>query len=157
MIREIEVMNHFLYAVDGKTDRTFAYPCAETTAGGKDYVDTLRKYGLVKYARIGGDMNDIITDFKHLDRLKIPSYGLQENATASQLIEYVKRVQKSGGMGIIMFHGIGGDYITTSATAHQQLLNFIRANNKTIWVTTFQKAMDYAIQFKNPKTAVATN
>ncbi|WP_461450209.1 hypothetical protein [Mucilaginibacter sp.] len=30
IIREIEVMDYFLYAVDGKTHRTFAYPCAET-------------------------------------------------------------------------------------------------------------------------------
>jgi peptidoglycan/xylan/chitin deacetylase (PgdA/CDA1 family) len=42
MVWEIEVMNKFLYALDGNTDRTYAYPCAETTAGGKDYVDTLR-------------------------------------------------------------------------------------------------------------------
>jgi peptidoglycan/xylan/chitin deacetylase (PgdA/CDA1 family) len=44
IVNEIEVINHFLYAVDGNAARTFAYPCAETTAGKDiDYVDTLRK------------------------------------------------------------------------------------------------------------------
>src|SRR5579863_3557208 len=123
IIREIDMMNHLLYAVDGKTSRTYAYPCAETTVGGKDYVDTLRKYGLVKYARIGGgDVEALITDFKHLDPLRVPSYGLEQNTSADKLIAFVKKVEDHGGMGIFMFHGIGGDYITTSAEAHRELL-----------------------------------
>jgi peptidoglycan-N-acetylglucosamine deacetylase len=147
IIREIDMMNHLLYAVDGKTSRTFAYPCTETKVAGKDYVDTLRKYGLVKYARIGGgDKEAVITDFKHLDPLKVPSYGLEQGTSADKLIAFVKRVEDSGGMGIFMFHGIGGDYITTSAEAHRQLLNYLKENKKRIWVTTFQEAMDYAMK-----------
>jgi peptidoglycan/xylan/chitin deacetylase (PgdA/CDA1 family) len=151
MILEIQAMNHFLFAVDGKVSRTYAYPCAETTVGTKDYVDTLRKYSLVKYARAGGDTDAVITDFKKLDPLKVPSYGLEDGTSAIQLIAFVKRVQQSGGLGIIMFHGIGGDYITTSASAHQALLNYLKKNKKIIWVTTFQKAMDYAIAANKKK------
>jgi hypothetical protein len=55
MTREIDYINDFLFAVDGKMRRPFAYPCDETLAGGKDYVDTLRKYGLSSNARAGGD------------------------------------------------------------------------------------------------------
>jgi peptidoglycan/xylan/chitin deacetylase (PgdA/CDA1 family) len=148
MIREIEVMAHFLYAVDGKIARSFAYPCAETLAGGKDYVDTLRKYDMASYARIGGDTNAVIIDFKHLDPLRVPSYGLEEGTTGQQLIAFVKLAEQKGGMGVIMFHGIGGDYITISAQAHQKLLDYIRKNRKDLWVTTFAKAMDYVTQIK---------
>ena len=144
MIREIDYMNDFLFAVDGKMRRPFAYPCAETVAGGKDFVDTLRKYGLSSYARVGGDTSSIITDFKHLDPLRVPSYGLDGSETGDQLIAFVKQVQQRGGMGVIMFHGIGGDYITISAEAHQQLLDYLKKNQLDIWVTTFQQAMDYA-------------
>ncbi|WP_183577815.1 polysaccharide deacetylase family protein [Mucilaginibacter sp. X5P1] len=146
MIREIDYMNDFLFAVDGKMRRPFAYPCAETLAGGKDYVDTLRKYGLSSYARVGGDTSAVITDFKHLDLLRIPSYGLDGGETGQQLIAFVKKVQQRGGMGVIMFHGIGGDYITISKEAHQELLNYLGKNKQAIWVTTFQTAMDYAMQ-----------
>jgi peptidoglycan/xylan/chitin deacetylase (PgdA/CDA1 family) len=149
IIREIEVSNNLLFAVDGEKVRTYAYPCAETTVGKKDYVDTLRKYGLVKYARVGGDVDAIITDFKSLDPLKVPSYGLDENTPAEKLIAFVENVQKSGGMGIIMFHGIGGDYITTSASAHRELLAYLKQNKKEIWVTTFKEAMDYAEKMKS--------
>lgn len=144
MIREIDDMNHFLYAVDGKTKRTYAYPCTETTVGGKSYVDTLRRYQLVKYARIGGDSTAYITSFKNLDPLLIPSYGLEDGVTGKQLIAYVKKVQQSGGMGIFMIHGVGGDYITISARAHQELVNYLKENIKDIWIPTFQEGMDYA-------------
>jgi peptidoglycan/xylan/chitin deacetylase (PgdA/CDA1 family) len=144
IIKEIDVMNHFLFAVDGKTTRTFAYPCTETTVGGKDYVDTLRKYDLVKYARIGGDTDAIVTNFKQLDLLRIPSYGLEDGTSGEKLIAYVKQVVKRDGMGVIMLHGIGGDYITTSTKAHQELITYLKNHRKEIWVTTFQQAMDYA-------------
>ncbi len=151
MLSEIDVMNHFLFAIDGKTTRTYAYPCTETLAGGKDYVDTLRKYGLVKYARIGGDVDAVITDFKHLDLMQVPAYGLEDNTSGTQLIAFVKLVQQGGGMGIFMFHGIGGDYITTSVKAHKELLDYLKKNKKDIWVATFQQALDYATQANKPK------
>lgn len=146
IIREIDRMNHLLYTIDGKNTRTYAYPCSETTVGGKDYADTLRKCGLVKYARIGGDANAVITDFKHLDPLKVPSYAVAENTSAEKLIAFVKKAEDSGGMGIFMFHGIGGNYIITSAGAHRELLKYLKENGKDIWVTTFREAMDYAMK-----------
>jgi peptidoglycan/xylan/chitin deacetylase (PgdA/CDA1 family) len=143
IIREIEVMDRFLFAVDGKSKRTFAYPCAETTVGGRDYVDSLRKYTLVKYARAGGDSKGMITDFKHLDPFRVPSYGLEGGETGAQLIAFVKKVQKSGGMGIVMIHGVGGDYITISAEVHHELVQYLEKHHNEIWMPTFQQGMDY--------------
>jgi len=151
ILREIGTMNMLLNAVDGKTSRTYAYPCTETSVGGKSYVDSLRKSGLIKYARIGGDENAVITDFKNLDPLLVPSYGLEGKNTANQLIAFVKKVEQSGGMGVFMFHGVGGDYITTPAQAHKKLLGYLNKNRKDIWVATFQQAMDYVTQANKPK------
>ena len=148
MINEIDLMNRFLYALDGKTVRTFAYPCAETTAGGKDYVDSLRRTGTVQYARVGGDVTSVITDFVHLDSLRVPALGLEDHTDAATIIGFIKNVQKAGGMGVIMFHGIGGDYITTASDVHQQVLDYLKANKKDIWVTTFGEAMEYAMRHR---------
>jgi peptidoglycan/xylan/chitin deacetylase (PgdA/CDA1 family) len=145
IIREIGTMNDLLFAVDGQTTRTYAYPCTETSVGGKSYVDSLRKSGLIKYARIGGDKEAVITDFKNLDPLLVPSYGLEQNTTGDKLIAFVKSVEEKGGLGIFMFHGVGGDYITTSAAAHRELLAYLK-NQKDVWVATFQQAMDYVEQ-----------
>ena len=143
MMREIEVMNHFLFAVDGRSGRTYAYPCTETTVGGKDYVDTLRRYGLIKYARVGGDTDAVIADPVHVDPLRVPALGLEDHTPADAIIGFVKTVEESGGMGVIMFHGVGGDYITTDAAVHQRLLDYLVGNRRSIWVGTFQEVMDY--------------
>jgi peptidoglycan/xylan/chitin deacetylase (PgdA/CDA1 family) len=144
MIREISMMNSFLFAIDGNVGHTYAYPCTQTVAGGKSYVDTLRETGIVRYARSGGDENAVVTNFKLLDPLQVPSWGVPEGQTGAQLIAFVKKVQNSGGMGVFMFHGVGGDYITTSAKAHKELLDYLVKNKSEIWVATFQQALDYA-------------
>lgn len=150
VVREVEVMNWLLYAIDGRKSRTYAYPCTDTTAGGQSYVDTLKRYRSVKYARLGGDeQTAVITDFAHLDSLRVPSLGLEDSTSIDVILRFVKSVQQHGGLGIIMFHGIGGDYITTSATVHQQLLDYLTQNKNSIWVPTFQEAMDYVMQRRN--------
>jgi len=147
ILSEIDEMNHFLFAVDGKVSRTYAYPCTETTVGdGKDYVNALKKSNLIKYARVGGDTDAVVTDFKQLNPLTVPSYGIEDNNTGEQLIDFVKKAEKRGGMGVFMFHGVGGDYITVSSKAHQQLITYLRRHKKHIWITTFQAAMDYIEQ-----------
>ncbi|MDB5146560.1 MAG: polysaccharide deacetylase [Mucilaginibacter sp.] len=144
MLREINEMNTLLFALDGKTGgRTYAYPCTEVEVGGINYVDTLRKAGLAKYARIGGGPDAVITDFKNLDPLKVPSWAVTGNpVTGEALIDFVKKVQQSGGLGIFMFHGVGGDYLVTPTDAHRKLLAYLSAHRNEIEVTTFMKAMD---------------
>lgn len=146
IIREISMMNNFLFAIDGKQTRTYAYPCTQTKVDGVSYVDSLRKSKLVKYARIGGDDRDVITDFKKLDPLLVPAWGVSENTSGAKLIAFVKKVEQSGGMGIFMFHGIGGDYLTTSADAHKELVDYLQKHKADILVMTFQQAMDYVTE-----------
>ncbi|MGN8067803.1 polysaccharide deacetylase family protein [Mucilaginibacter sp. 22184] len=150
MVREIKEMNTLLFALDGKTgSRTYAYPCTELEVGGRNYVDTLRKTGLAKYARIGGGPDAVITDFKNLDPLKVPSWGVPGNqVTGDALIDFVKKVQQSGGLGVFMFHGVGGDYLITPADAHRQLLKYLSQHRNEIEVTTFIKAMDEVMAAK---------
>jgi peptidoglycan-N-acetylglucosamine deacetylase len=141
IIREIAMMNRYLFALDHKTKRTFAYPCTETIVGGKDYVDTLRTTHLVTSARIGGDKVPI-TDLKHLDLFRVPSWAPTDVYDGNVLIEYAKMTLDKGGLGIFQFHGIGGDYLKVSAEAHEKLLDYLLAHPE-IWVATYQEATDY--------------
>lgn len=142
IVREITTMNKILTAIDGKLKHSFAYPCGETSVGGKDYVDSLRRSGLVKYARAIG-VSPVITDFKKLDSLQVPCKWFREDAPGAELIDFVKQVQRSRGMGVIIFHGVGGDYLQVSAEAHQQLVQYLADNRKDIWIATFEEAMEY--------------
>jgi peptidoglycan-N-acetylglucosamine deacetylase len=141
IIHEISTMNKILTAIDGKMAHTFAYPCGETEVGGKSYIDTLRKSGFVKYAR-GVGINAILTDFKKIDPYNVPCMGFSTNGPSSEILNFVKQVQEKKAMSVLIFHGVGGDYLEVSKEAHQELVNYLK-NNKDIWVTTFEEAMIY--------------
>jgi len=144
ILREIGMMNNFLRAIDNENMHTYAYPCTEDKVGGVRYIDSLRRSGMVNYARMGGDANAIVTDYSKLDPLLVPSWAVVGDITGNDLIAFVKKVQERGGMGVLMFHGVGGDYLTTSAKAHRELLKYLSEHRSEVWTTTFKQAMDYA-------------
>ena len=145
MIKEISTMNKMLTAIDGKMNHNFAYPCGETEAGGKSYIDSLRQAGFVKYARgVGND--PFILDTKKLDPLKVPCMGFSTNGPASEIINFIKLVQEKKGIAVLIFHGVGGDYLEASAEAHQEMVNYLKNNSKDIWVATFDEAMNFAMK-----------
>lgn len=141
MIDEIAMTNRFLFMLDGKKGpRTYAYPCSGTVVGSKDYASDLKKSNLISYARVGGDRNSIITEISGLDSMRIPSNAIAEGTRAEDMINYVKDVQRRNGLGIFMFHGVGGDYISVSADDHRKLLEYL-SHNKDILVCTFEDAV----------------
>lgn len=143
MLAEIGVMNAVLFGIDGLTARTYAYPCSQSLVGGEDYRGGLRTSGLIRYARTGGDAyRSVITDAASLDPLNVPSWGPVDHPDGAQLIAYVERVRAAGGLGVLQFHGVGGDYLEVSAQAHQQLLDHLK-RNPDIWVAPFQQVMDH--------------
>lgn len=143
MLKEIGVMNSFLQSIDGKTDRTLSLPCSVALAGGKDYTYALRASRLIRYVRTGVPDGGVVSDPAMLDPFSVPSRSFPESVTAEQLIAFVKDVQAKGGMGVFMFHGVGGDYLINSAEAHQGLMNYLKAHPE-IWVAPFQTVMDQA-------------
>lgn len=143
MLREIGAMNTFLYALDGKTSRTYGVPCSQTLVSGHDYTDALRTSGLIRYARTGGAGDGVIADPVKLDPFRVPSRMFSVGTSAADLIGFVDNVRKSGGMGVFMFHGVGGDYLNVSAEAHRALLQYLKQHQDEIWVGTFQEVMDF--------------
>jgi peptidoglycan/xylan/chitin deacetylase (PgdA/CDA1 family) len=143
MLAEIAVMNSLLVAIDGRDGaRTLSFPCSQTLAGGADYTDALRQSGLIRYARTGGDAwTSVVSDFAALDPLDVPSYGPVDRPSGAELIRYVERVEAAGGLGVLQFHGVGGDYLEVSAEAHQELLDYLKAHD--IWVAGFREVMDH--------------
>ncbi len=139
LLTEIKVQNTLLYAIDGKTDRTYAMPCGQRQVGGKDYVDALRASGLVRYAR--GIAPPAASPDK-LDPYYVPSTFFPDTVTGADLIAYVEDIRKQGGLGVIGFHGLGGDYSIVTAQAHQQLVDYLAAHRDEIWVATFAEVMD---------------
>lgn len=143
MMLEVSAMNLILFGIDGQRNRTFAAPCSQMLVGGVDYTDALRKSGYVKYGRTGGDQhNSVITDFAKLDPLQVPSYGPVDKPDGATLIAYVERVRAAHGLGVLQFHGVGGDYLEVTAQAHQAVIDHLK-KHPDVWVAPFREVMDY--------------
>jgi len=144
MLGEIAAMNNVLFGIDGAGMRTYSVPCSQMTVGSVDYTEDLRRSGLVKYVRTGGDQyKSVISNFTQLDVFLVPSFGPVDKPDGATLIAYAMRVRNAKGLGVLQFHGIGGDYLEVTATAHRQLLDWLRKHPE-VWVGTFQDVMDYA-------------
>ena len=67
-------------------------------------------------------------------------------SSGAEMIAWVKEVEKSDGVGVIVFHGVGGDYLSVSAEAHQQLLEYLAAHRAEIWTAPYSETMDYVVK-----------
>jgi len=148
ILREIETMGKLIFAITGKEPISYAYPCGETEVGGMDYSDSLRNSGLVKYAR-NGHTSEGITDFQNIDFLKVPAFVPASGCGSQELSNHVTKVLEKGALGIFLFHGVGGDYLSVGAKEHRELLDFLFAHEDEIWVCTFGEAMEYIQQKTN--------
>ena len=50
---------------------------------------------------------------------------------------------EQGTMANFTFHGVGGDYLSVSAEAHERLLRYLHDNRNIFWVDTFLAIMNH--------------
>jgi len=131
IISELSVANTLLKAVDGKTERTYAFTCSDFEVGGESFVEEVRE--LFFSARSGGTIPESMVD---LDLHFVPSWGVID-PTGEELIEYVNEAREKGTIAVFMFHSVGGGYLNVSDEAHGELLTYLSKNKDVIWTDTF--------------------
>ena len=142
ILNEIAQMNKWLVAIDGRSEHSFAFPCCLTKAGGEDYSKPIVEKGLAKYSRGGGER--IITSVDSLDFANVPTIAaMNDHANADWIITQIERTVKAHGAIVIIFHGVGGDYLTFSAADHRKLLSYLKAHENEIWTAPFSQVMTY--------------
>jgi len=134
---ELKTTNTLLQAIDGYTQRTFAYTCGDTTVKNGSVVDAIKP--LVTAAR---DVIAGTNDANNINFYKIKSFD-GANKSAQQLIDMVAQAQQNNHLVVLLFHGVGGDYLDVDAAAHQQLVQYLADNRKDYWVTTLRDAVQY--------------
>jgi peptidoglycan-N-acetylglucosamine deacetylase len=138
LLTDVGVMNALLTALDGRPAHAFAIPCGHSRLGdGQDYVAPLKASGLVSSVR---DSPDLPAGGPRL----MPTGFV--GTSGADMIAWVKQVEGAGGLGVVVFHGVGGDYLSVTAEAHQQLLDYLAAQRKTIWTVTYSEAVAYVGQ-----------
>ena len=139
---EAAAMNATLAALDGEGVRTFAYPCVDTKAGGRSYVDAL---GPLFLAARGGD-GRIAPDPDTLDPMLVPSWMVQ-NVPGAELVAFAEKALDAGGLAVFMFHGVGGGHdIDVSREAHRELVAWLAARRQVVWTDTFRRVMAHVVE-----------
>jgi len=134
---ELKTTNTLLQAIDGHTQRTFAYTCGDTTVKNGSVIDAIKP--LVTAAR---DAIPGTNDANNINFYKIKAFD-GANKSAQQLIAMVEQAQQNNHLVVLLFHGVGGDYLNVDASAHQQLVQYLADNRKDYWVTTLRDAVQY--------------
>ncbi|MDH7637379.1 polysaccharide deacetylase family protein [Sphingomonas oryzagri] len=151
ILREIAQQNVLLTALDGRDRHGFATPCGDSHVTDGDYLEALRRSGLVTYVRgVVTTQADLSGDASQVDLMHIPSRGWPEGTTGDQLIDFAQQAVAGGGWAVFLFHGVGGDYLQVSDAAHRQLLGWLKAHRREVWVTTLQNATDWAKAHPGP-------
>jgi peptidoglycan/xylan/chitin deacetylase (PgdA/CDA1 family) len=135
---EVKMTNVLLQSVDGKTERTFAYPCGDTQAGGQSYIEAIADDF---YAARGTEQKMLKLD--NIDPMTTACYSMV-GAKGNDMIGLVKQAMQEEGLLIFLFHGVGGEHnLNVDLKEHQALIHFLKDNQKDIWVPSFIDAMKF--------------
>ncbi len=135
MLNEIRLTNAFLEALDGKKERTFAYTCGDTETGEGSFVQAI-KNDFVAARGTRGQLNQL----GQINLLNVDCFVVN-GESGEQLIKWVKDAVAKNALVTILFHGVGGEHgLNVSLEAHNQLLDYLQANQEDIWTTTMLEA-----------------
>ena len=113
--------------------RVFAYPCGESMYGEglkKSYVPVIKE--LFSAAR---GVTEEIADPEKVDLYDAPCFGV--TCGAKGMIDIVEKARETGGWAIILFHGVGGDYISVETGAHREFLRYLAAEKESVFTAPF--------------------
>jgi peptidoglycan/xylan/chitin deacetylase (PgdA/CDA1 family) len=128
-VGEIRANNTLLNAIDGKTARTFAYPCGDRQIGGVNFYDQLKNDFVAARGVTGGLQTAAQVQLDNIDCYMI------NGQDAKYMIDLVKQAQQSHTLLVFLFHGVGGGHsLNVDLAAHRQLLRYLKAHEKEIYI-----------------------
>jgi sialate O-acetylesterase len=138
MVDEITMANALLESIDGRKERTFAYPCGDKKAGDSSYVGDVMR--LFPGARgVEGKMQRK----KETDLSDIGSY-LINGQTGDELIRLVREAMEKKALLVFLFHGVGGEHgLNVSLEAHRELIAYLHEQRGAIWVAPLIDVVRY--------------
>jgi len=129
MVDETRMTNVFLQALDGNTQRTFAFTCGDMKIGDSSFIGAM-KNDFVAARSVRAEMHKI----GEIDLYNVDCYGVNGESSA-QLIEWVRTAMKTNSLLVILFHGVGGgNALNVTPAAHSEFLHFLKDNEKDIMI-----------------------
>lgn len=138
LVNEIRTMNTLLYAIDGKTKRTFAYPCGDMKIHDTDYIKSLHN----EFIAARG-VHPEISPIEKVDLYNMNCFTAN-GQSGEEMIGWVKQAIAQKGLLIFLFHGVGGEHsLNVSIQAHSALLHYLRQHEKDIWIAPLIDVAEY--------------
>jgi len=138
MIDETRMTNVFLEALDGKTKRTFAFTCGDMKIGDSSFIYAM-KDDFVAARAVRAEMHKI----NEIDLLNVDCY-MVNGETSAQMIEWAKKAMETNSLLVILFHGVGGgNSLNVSLPAHREFLQYLKKNEKDIWIAPMLEVAEY--------------
>lgn len=135
---DILLMNDLLKKIDGKTERTFAYPCGDAKIHDTAYLDPIKE----KFVAARGVRTNMPLA-KDVDLYDVSCQPVN-GESGEQLIKYVKQAKEKKALLVFLFHGVGGGHaLDVSLDAHRELLHYLKQNERDIWITTMIDAAKF--------------
>lgn len=124
-VKEIRITNTLLKAIDGKTERTFAYPCGDFTIKDTLYYNFLKN----DFVAARG-VSPAYLNMKEVDFSNVNSF-FQNGSTAEQMIAQVEEAEKKGSFIVFLFHGVGGEHpLNIDLEEHRKLLEYLKKEKR---------------------------
>lgn len=133
------VANTMLYAIDGRRERTFTAPCGDPLAAGRNYLPAIASEFVAIKA---GGGTGVPHAMDQVDPYAV-SVAAPVGLSGKQLIDLVKQAHARGTMVNLTFHGVGGDYLSVSSAAHEELVKFLAEHRRDYWTDTFLNIMQH--------------
>ena len=128
-VAEIRATNTLLNAIDGKTVRTFAYPCGDRQIGGVNFYDQLKTDFVAARGITAG-----LPTAAQVKLDDVNCYNIN-GQNGQYMIDLVKQAQQSHTLLVFLFHGVGGGHsLNVDIGAHRQLLRYLKVHEKEIYI-----------------------
>ena len=138
MVDETRMTNLFLQALDGKIKRTFAFTCGDMKIGDSSFINAM-KNDFVAARAVRNQMHKI----QEIDLLNVDCY-MVNGESGTQMIAWVRKAVETNSLLVILFHGVGGgNALNVSIPAHKEFLQYLKTNEKDIWIAPMLDVAEY--------------
>src|SRR5439155_23376066 len=124
---------------------TFAYPCGSTWIGTsyESYTPIVRKHFVAARGTAPTFADPALEAFDNAP-------AVSGDKSGEELVKLVEGAVQDGAWLILMFHGVGGDFLTVNLDAHEALLAYLEHHKDAIWTDTFVRISSYVMSHRPP-------
>ena len=138
LVSETKLTNTLLNAIDGQTERTFAFPCGDRNIGDTAYYPFIQK----EFISARGVKTGLPVINK-VDLTDINCYSIN-GQTADYMIDLVKKAKETNTLLVFLFHGVGGGHnLNVALGEHSKLVHYLKEQEKEVWTATMLDISKY--------------